>query len=443
MLAPTPNQTGRSSYSLAQKTFIVEEAYLMVNQLRLTARKYGLSPNMIRRWNKIFQRNRTNPILLSVTRKRLPGAGRKPLIPKALEEHLVNFVKERRSRDLKVSVRMLIIEWKRKDPVSVGHIKSESLRLRVNRIIKRNNIGWRRTTHQAQNTRHSQAVCDDFVSYIKEKMRMLDIDASNVVNFDETNVHFSIATKKTLNVRGARTVSVRDAESSQRCTVMLGVTGDGQKVPPFIIFKGSNKVTGRINRELQMITEEHTFGFPTQMKYAVQNKAWMDEFTMLDWVEKVWKPFADSKEGMTYMILDEAASHMTRNVREAIAQCNTEIDFIPGGYTSKLQVLDVGINKPFKDRVREHYENYMVMTVDGKPKRQDVAHWIWDSWDDITDTMITNTWRHIGITGGVAGGVANDEVQADDGMDTIDDPLEMLDVEEDEQSDDENAEASL
>jgi hypothetical protein len=88
----------------------------------------------------------------------------------------------------------------------------------------------------------------------------------------------------------------------------------------------------------------------------------------------------------------------------------------------------VGINKPFKDRVRDHYENFMVMTVDGKPKRQDVAHWIWEAWDDLTETMILNTWRHIGLTPGVAEALGDDEAD-------MDDPLEMLDV-EDEMLDD-------
>ena len=141
MLVPTPNKQSRLSYTLAQKTFIVDEAYHLVNHLRGTARKYGLSPNMIRRWHKIARLNANNQHLLSSTRKRLHGGGRKPFIPKELEDALVTFVKEKRARDEKVSVCMLIIEWKRRDPVSVAGVKRESLRLRVNRIIKRNNIG--------------------------------------------------------------------------------------------------------------------------------------------------------------------------------------------------------------------------------------------------------------------------------------------------------------
>jgi hypothetical protein len=48
----------------------------------------------------------------------------------------------------------------------------------------------------------------------------------------------------------------------------------------------------------------------------------MDEVTVLDWFQKVWKSFANSKEGIPYMILDEAPSHMTSNVKDAITKCS-------------------------------------------------------------------------------------------------------------------------
>jgi hypothetical protein len=75
---------------------------------------------------------------------------------------------------------------------------------------------------------------------------------------------------------------------------------------------------------------------------------------MLDWVERIWKPWAATKEGTTYLLMDEFlmdeflmdefASHMMAKVKMAIYICNSKIDFIIAGYTSKLQVLDVRLN---------------------------------------------------------------------------------------------------
>jgi hypothetical protein len=48
-------------------------------------------------------------------------------------------------------------------------------------------------------------------------------------------------------------------------------------------------------------------------------------------------------------------------VKEAFNDCNTAAEYsIPLGYTSKLQVMDVGINKPFKDYLCCELEAWML-----------------------------------------------------------------------------------
>jgi hypothetical protein len=46
------------------------------------------------------------------------------------------------------------------------------------------------------------------------------------------------------------------------------------------------------------------------------------------------------------------------------------MELVPGGYTSRLQVMDVGLNKPFKDRVRDQYDEWFMTVPSGsKPQR--------------------------------------------------------------------------
>ena len=50
------------------------------------------------------------------------------------------------------------------------------------------------------------------------------------------------------------------------------------------------------------------------------------------------------------------------------------MEYILGGYTFKLQVMDVGVNKPFKGFVRESDENFMIGNPEnGKVKREDIV----------------------------------------------------------------------
>mgnify|MGYP005852193269 CR=1 FL=1 len=127
----------------------------------------------------------------------------------------------------------------------------------------------------------------------------------------------------------------------------------------------------------------------------------MDEVTMLDWVNNVWKPFTQRINGApSLLLLDWAPAHMMSSVKSAIANCNTELEFVPKGYTSKLQVLDVGVNKPFSDYIRQQVDDWQVRNqFDTKPRRQDVSHWIKMAWMEITETTIKNTWRRIGLVG--------------------------------------------
>ena len=76
---------------------------------------------------------------------------------------------------------------------------------------------------------------------------------------------------------------------------------------------------------------------------------------------------------------------------------------MPPNYTSKLQPLDVGLNKPFKDRLRTLYVEYAA-TIDRDASfyitRQLISRWIADAWEGIPSTAVTNTIRSIGFTQG-------------------------------------------
>jgi hypothetical protein len=46
--------------------------------------------------------------------------------------------------------------------------------------------------------------------------------------------------------------------------------------------------------------------------------------------------------------MENFSVHLMCSVCNSINKCGTEVEFIPGGYTGCLQILDKGVNKPFK-----------------------------------------------------------------------------------------------
>jgi hypothetical protein len=97
------------------------------------------------------------------------------------------------------------------------------------------------------------------------KIQILGVDCCDVNNADETNMYFSPQPTSTYAPRGSWTVSIKGADSSSRCTVMLCASMSGAKLPPFLNFRGKNDRAGHIKREL--LRKE---GYPEEMEYGVQ-----------------------------------------------------------------------------------------------------------------------------------------------------------------------------
>ncbi|CAI2196191.1 13529_t:CDS:1, partial [Funneliformis geosporum] len=73
---------------------------------------------------------------------------------------------------------------------------------------------------------------------------------------------------------------------------------------------------------------------------------------MLFWVENIWNQRASlSSNSRSLLVLDSFASHLVDSVKNQLQEKNTNIAGIPDGLTSKLQPLDVSVNKSFKSKV--------------------------------------------------------------------------------------------
>ena len=130
-----------------------------------------------------------------------------------------------------------------------------------------------------------------------------------------------------------------------------------------------------------------------------QEKAWNDTDTMLKWVDLVYKPYVNDYAGFKHLIIDDYTSHKVKPVQDAIKSTGSMLTILPGGSTSKIQVLDVGINKPFKDKFRTKWVNWMATENQDNKKcvsRQMLAEWVSEIWESLDTTAIKNSWIHCG-----------------------------------------------
>ncbi len=127
---------------------------------------------------------------------------------------------------------------------------------------------------------------------------------------------------------------------------------------------------------------------------TVQKNAWMDEPTFLYWTDSIWNQFSLSNQPK-YLLMDSCAVHETAAIKEAPGNHGTKVLYTPRGFTSRLQVLDVGVNKPLKQYMRQQFETF-VLSNGQKIERLHIIRWVIGSTERITKETITNTWRSIG-----------------------------------------------
>ena len=87
-----------------------------------------------------------------------------------------------------------------------------------------------------------------------------------------------------------------------------------------------------------------------------QDKGWIMEELLLGWLKIVWgrRPRALLNQP-SMLVLDAFKGHLTDSMKNQLCKMKTEFVVIPGGMTSVLQPMDVSVNKPFKDRLRQQY----------------------------------------------------------------------------------------
>lgn len=117
----------------------------------------------------------------------------------------------------------------------------------------------------------------------------------------------------------------------------------------------------------------------------------MDEKLMVVYLQKVWKPYVNQVAeavGLTdtssLLVMDSFRAHTTDSVKGVLEEMNAKSPIIPGGCTSKVQPLDVCVNKPFKQLLKASWAQYLKQAVTSKPDggkvktatRQEVTDWI-------------------------------------------------------------------
>ena len=208
-----------------------------------------------------------------------------------------------------------------------------------------------------------------FKKKVKQLRRVHKFEDNLIINMDETPVYFDMPGSRTIERKGKKEVRVRSTGTEKRrFTAVLACKAAGVMLPPIIIFKGK--------RELKKLK------IPRGVVVKVQSKGWNDATLTKVWLQNV--VVQHTKKQQALLVWDTFKGHLTDELESMLRKSNIITAVIPGGCTSKIQPLDVCINKPYKNNFRASWMSYMQESVshleNGErlqpPSKQQVVNWV-------------------------------------------------------------------
>ncbi|ETV85440.1 hypothetical protein H257_03179 [Aphanomyces astaci] len=205
-------------------------------------------------------------------------------------------------------------------------------------------------------------------------------DRGNIINIDETGVHYDMPPRRTWARIGKSAKVDRQQKHSDRVTAVLAIRADGRKLPPCIIVRG--QPGGPVEQD-ELPT------YPRDAIYAVQENAWMDE--------RVWDIYLRELvqyeiEGPSVVVVDNLSAHVTPAACELVrGDLYSVLEELPANATSTVQPLDVGVMGPFKAKCRTEWLHEVKVTTAAE-KRLAMVKRILKVWESIPPAMVIRSF---------------------------------------------------
>ena len=197
------------------------------------------------------------------------------------------------------------------------------------KFVTRFNLSRRSPTHVVQQVRSE--VEEDMKSFWKniyeirskaETFREEGISKTIILNIDEVPVTLDLSQNRTYHPKGARMIEVkRIKETKLMCTVLLGVLSNGQRLPPYVVFRSNKKVEVPENLKPFIIIRNNS-------------KGWMDSELFEDYIDRLVLNLKLSPDTHLIFVLDWTRIHTGNQILLKLkVRSNISYHFIPSGCT--------------------------------------------------------------------------------------------------------------
>jgi len=204
----------------------------------------------------------------------------------------------------------------------------------------------------------------------------------DVFNADEAGVFFQLELKRTLAQKGDKCVGGK--ASKQRITALFCCNkSETEKQKILIIGKSAKPRCFKNCKSLPCI-------------YKFNKKAWMTQIIFNDWLID-FDTEMKKKKRKILLLIDNCTPHNAPPKLD-----NIRVEYFPSNCTAVLQPLDQGIIRAVKSRYRTFLLRQILCDLEKNIQRKcnvkEAIEWICGAWDDISQSTITNCWKHATTT---------------------------------------------
>ena len=170
-------------------------------------------------------------------------------------------------------------------------------------------------------------------------------------NCDETAFCTSVSSQKLLARRGMKAVhEIGGGSGRQYITVHCAGNAHGERLPPFILYKGKNMY----QRWMQ--------GGPAGAVYGTSESGWMDANNILSWFRKLFLPAVSHRTAPVVLFFVGHYSHISIELIQQAQANRVVLMCLPPNTTHLLQPLDVRVFAPLKNAWRAVLKQYKLET---------------------------------------------------------------------------------
>ena len=220
-------------------------------------------------------------------------------------------------------------------------------------LLKRMNFVQRKaTTAKSKYTAQDFAgLKKAFLAGVTETVTMEEIPPELILNWDQTGIHLVPGSTWTMEKQGEKRVEMSGGNDKRQITAVFCASSLGDFLPVQLIYQGK---TPRCHPR---------FSFPDDWHITHSPRHWSTEETILQYIEQIVVPYVETvrervNNKPALVIIDNFKGQITASVNDLLEQNNIHVCLLPPNTTDLLQPLDISVNKPVKEFLRQFQDWY-------------------------------------------------------------------------------------